>query len=55
MPVSGHEQTTGLVHALADDAAQRVAGTAEDFCCLVAQWRALHDLDITADGDDSRR
>src|SRR5271155_5702037 len=37
------------------DAAQRVTGTAEDFCFLVTQRRALRDLDISADGDDARR
>jgi uncharacterized protein (TIGR03084 family) len=36
------------------DAAQRVTGGAEDFCFLVTQRRALHDLDLTADGDDAR-
>ncbi|MFY9764634.1 MAG: TIGR03084 family metal-binding protein [Mycobacterium sp.] len=37
------------------DATQRVTGTAEDFCFLVTQRRALRDLDIGADGDDARR
>jgi uncharacterized protein (TIGR03084 family) len=37
------------------DAAQRVTGDAEDFCCLVTQRRALRDLDLTAEGDDARR
>ena len=37
------------------DAAQRVTGSAEDFCFLVTQRRALRDLDMTADGDDAGR
>jgi uncharacterized protein (TIGR03084 family) len=37
------------------DAAQHVAGDAEDFCFLVTQRRPLRVLDITADGDDARR
>ncbi|OBJ68136.1 TIGR03084 family metal-binding protein, partial [Mycobacterium sp. 1274756.6] len=37
------------------DAAQRVTGSAEDFCCLVTQRRALADLDLTADGADAQR
>jgi uncharacterized protein (TIGR03084 family) len=37
------------------DAAQRVAGGAQDFCFLVTQRRALRDLDLTAEGDDARR
>jgi uncharacterized protein (TIGR03084 family) len=37
------------------DAAQRVTGSAEDFCFLVTRRRALRDLDLTADGDDARR
>jgi uncharacterized protein (TIGR03084 family) len=36
------------------DAAQRVSGSAEDFCCLVTQRRALTALDITAEGEDAR-
>ncbi len=36
------------------DAAQRVTGDAEDFCCLVTQRRALRDLDLTAEGDDAQ-
>jgi uncharacterized protein (TIGR03084 family) len=36
-------------------AAQRVIGSAEDFCCLVTQRRALTALDITAQGEDARR
>jgi uncharacterized protein (TIGR03084 family) len=38
-----------------DDAAQRVTGSAEDFCLLVTQRRALRDLDVTAVGDDAQR
>ncbi len=38
-----------------DDAAQRVTGSAEDFCFLVTQRRALDDLDVTAHGDDAGR
>ena len=37
------------------DAAQRVTGDAEDFCCLVTQRRALRDLDLAAEGDDAQR
>jgi uncharacterized protein (TIGR03084 family) len=37
------------------DAAQRVMGSAEDFCYLVTQRRALSSLDVTAVGDDARR
>ncbi len=37
------------------DAAQRVTGSAEDFCLLVTQRRALRGLDLTAQGDDARR
>jgi uncharacterized protein (TIGR03084 family) len=37
------------------DAAQRVAGSAEDFCSLVTQRRALSTLDITAAGPDAQR
>ncbi|MDH6244398.1 TIGR03084 family metal-binding protein [Mycobacterium sp. OTB74] len=36
-----------------DDATQRVSGSAEDFCLLVTQRRALRDLDVTAVGDDA--
>jgi uncharacterized protein (TIGR03084 family) len=36
------------------DAAQRVAGDAEDFCFLVTQRRPLRVLDITAEGDGAR-
>jgi uncharacterized protein (TIGR03084 family) len=38
-----------------DDAAQRVTGSAEDFCFLVTQRRSLRELDVTADGDDAAR
>lgn len=34
---------------------QRVTGSAEDFCLLVTQRRALDDLDISAQGDDAQR
>ena len=37
------------------DAAQRVTGSAEDFCFLVTQRRPLRELDVTADGDDASR
>ena len=37
------------------DAAQRVTGSAEDFCFLVTQRRPLSALDITAHGADARR
>jgi uncharacterized protein (TIGR03084 family) len=37
------------------DAAQRVTGAAEDFCCLVTQRRPLAALDVTAHGDDAQR
>lgn len=39
----------------APDAAQRITGSAEDFCLLVTQRRALHTLDITATGADAQR
>jgi uncharacterized protein (TIGR03084 family) len=38
-----------------DDAAQRVTGSAEDFCFLVTQRRSPRELDLTADGDDAAR
>ena len=38
-----------------EDAAQRVTGSAEDFCMLVTQRRSPATLDVTADGDDARR
>ncbi|MCV6969894.1 TIGR03084 family metal-binding protein [Mycobacterium bohemicum] len=37
------------------DAAQRVTGSALDFCFLVTQRRPLSDLDLTARGDDALR
>jgi len=37
------------------DAAQRVTGSAEDFCFLVTQRRPLTTLDITAHGADAQR
>ncbi|OIN81890.1 TIGR03084 family metal-binding protein [Mycobacterium malmoense] len=37
------------------DAAQRVTGSAEDFCFLVTQRRPLRALDITAHGPDAQR
>ncbi len=37
------------------DAAQRVRGSAEDFCQLVTQRRAPAELDVTADGADAQR
>ena len=37
------------------DAAQRVTGSAEDFCFLVTQRRPLRELDVTATGDDAQR
>ena len=37
------------------DAAQRVTGSAEDFCYLVTQRRALGTLDVTAVGADAQR
>jgi uncharacterized protein (TIGR03084 family) len=37
------------------DAAQRVTGSAEDFCFLVTQRRPLSALDITAEGPDAQR
>ena len=36
-------------------AAQRVTGSAEDFCFLVTQRRPLGELDVTAEGDDAAR
>lgn len=35
------------------DAAQRVTGSAADFCALVTQRRPLRELDIAADGPDA--
>ena len=37
------------------DAAQRVTGSAEDFCFMVTQRRPLGALDVTAHGPDARR
>lgn len=37
------------------DAAQRVTGSAEDFCLLVTQRRPRSVLDVAADGPDARR
>jgi|SRR5690625_638327 len=37
------------------NAAQRVAGSAEHFCFLVTQRRALAELDVVAHGDDAQR
>jgi uncharacterized protein (TIGR03084 family) len=37
------------------DAAQRVTGSAEDFCFLVTQRRPLGTLDVTANGPDAQR
>ena len=38
-----------------DDAAQRVTGSAEDFCMLVTQRRPHADLDVTADGAEAEK
>jgi uncharacterized protein (TIGR03084 family) len=38
-----------------DDAAQRVTGSAEDFCMLVTQRRPRSALDVTAEGADAER
>lgn len=38
-----------------DDAAQRVTGTAEDFCFLVTQRRPRAELDVTAVGADAEK
>ena len=38
-----------------DDAAQRVTGSAEDFCMLVTQRRPRAALDVTAEGADAQR
>jgi uncharacterized protein (TIGR03084 family) len=38
-----------------DDAAQRVRGSALDFCCLVTQRRPRAELDVVADGPDAER
>jgi uncharacterized protein (TIGR03084 family) len=38
-----------------EDAAQRVTGSAEDFCLLVTQRRELDQVDLVATGDDGGR
>ena len=38
-----------------EDAAQRVTGSAEDFCLLVTQRRELDQVDLVAMGDDAHR
>jgi uncharacterized protein (TIGR03084 family) len=38
-----------------DDAAQRVTGSAEDFCMLVTQRRPRADLDVTTDGAEAEK
>jgi uncharacterized protein (TIGR03084 family) len=38
-----------------DDAAQRVTGSAEDFCMMVTQRRPRAVLDVHSDGDDAER
>ncbi|MGE2723069.1 TIGR03084 family metal-binding protein [Mycolicibacterium celeriflavum] len=38
-----------------EDAAQRVTGSAEDFCMLVTQRRPRSELDVHADGADAER
>ncbi|AQA03062.1 TIGR03084 family protein [Mycobacterium sp. MS1601] len=38
-----------------EDAAQRVSGSAEDFCFLVTQRRPLAELDVTATGSDAQQ
>ncbi|HET9565552.1 MAG TPA: TIGR03084 family metal-binding protein, partial [Mycobacterium sp.] len=38
-----------------EGAAQRVSGSAEDFCMLVTQRRPRASLDVTADGEDAQR
>ncbi|MBD0323861.1 MAG: TIGR03084 family protein, partial [Aldersonia sp.] len=38
-----------------EDAAQRVTGSALDFCLLVTQRRHLDDLDVTATGGDAQK
>jgi uncharacterized protein (TIGR03084 family) len=38
-----------------EDAAQRVTGSAEDFCLLVTQRRPRAALDVTAEGDHAQR
>lgn len=38
-----------------EDAAQRVTGSAQDFCMLVTQRRPRTELDVTATGEDAER
>lgn len=38
-----------------EDAAQRVSGSARDFCCLVTQRRPRAELDVVADGPDAQK
>ncbi len=38
-----------------EDAAQRVTGSAQDFCMLVTQRRPRSELDVTAVGEDAER
>ncbi|KUI39315.1 wyosine base formation domain-containing protein [Mycobacterium sp. IS-1590] len=38
-----------------EDAAQRVSGSAEDFCMLVTQRRSRSELDVRADGPDAEQ
>lgn len=38
-----------------EDAAQRVTGSAEDFCALVTQRRSPASLDVVAEGPDTQR
>jgi uncharacterized protein (TIGR03084 family) len=38
-----------------EDAAQRVTGSAEDFCMLVTQRRPRSALDVTAEGEEAQR
>ncbi len=38
-----------------EDAAQRVIGSAQDFCMLVTQRRPRSELDVTATGEDAER
>ena len=53
-----HTFAQGLLSRLAHDleiAAHDVTGSAEDFCFLVTQRRALSALDVTAVGEDAQR
>jgi len=38
-----------------EEAAQRVTGSAYDFCCLVTQRRPRAELDVEADGPDAQK